>query len=103
MDEATRKDVAECLEHLAEEQVWNPELWQRCYDLVKSNWDNELLKFVHDDVIHYSGEFHSRNIFGFRVGPHPNQLENYRYEFRSIAAALRSSIPLREAKKKYGL
>jgi hypothetical protein len=67
MDETTRKEVAECLEQLADQAVWNPELWQRCYDLVKANWDNELLKYVHDDVIHYSGEFHSRNIFGFGV------------------------------------
>jgi hypothetical protein len=70
---------------------------------VKANWDNELLKYVHDDVIHYSGNFNAWNIFGERVGPDRDQLENYRYEFRSIAAALRSFMPLGEAEKKYGL
>jgi len=103
VDEATRNEVAECLEQLADQTVWDPELWQRCYDLVKANWDNELLKYVHDDVIHYSGEFHSHNIFGFRVKPHRYQLENYRQEFRDIATALRTSMSLSEAKKKYGL
>jgi hypothetical protein len=103
MDEATRNEVAQCLERLAEQEAWNPELWQRCYDLVKANCDNELLKYVHDDVIHYSGNFSAWNILGGRVGPDCDQLEDYRYEFRSIAAALRSFIPLSEAEKKYGL
>jgi hypothetical protein len=48
-------------------------------------------------------EFHSRNIFGFRVGPDRNQLEHYRQEFRDIAAALWSSMSLADAKKKYEL
>ncbi len=103
MDETTRNEVAQCLELLAGQEVWNPELWQRCHDLVKANWNNELLKYVYDDVVHYSGEFHSRNILGFRVKPDRRQLEDYRYEFRSIAAALRSSMPLSEAEQKYGL
>jgi hypothetical protein len=103
MDEAALKAVAESLEHLAEQEVWNPELWQRCYDLLKANWDNDLLEYVYDDVVHYSGEFHSRNIFGFRVKPDRYQLEHYRQEFRDIAKALRSSMPLSEAKKKYEL
>jgi hypothetical protein len=103
MDERTRMEVADCLERLAEQPLWNPALWQSCYDLVQANWDNELLKYVYDDVVHYSGEFHSRNIFGFRVKPDPHQLENYRYEFRSIAAAVRSDMTLAKAKAKYGL
>lgn len=103
MDEAARMEVAESLEHLAEQEVWNQELWQRCYELVKANLDNDLLEYVYDDVIHYSGEFHSRNIFGFRVKPDRYQLENYRQEFRDIAKALRAAMPFSEAKKKYGL
>jgi hypothetical protein len=103
MEDGPRNEVAECLERLADQQVWNPELWQRCYDLVRANWDNELLGYVYDEVVHYSGVFHSYNIFGFRVKPDRYQLENYRYEFRSIAAALRSSLSLSEAKSKYGL
>jgi hypothetical protein len=101
LDDLTRNEIAECLERLADQTEWNDELWQRCYDLVKSNWDNELLEYVYEDVIHYSGLFHSRNIFGFGKKPDQGQVENYRYEFRSIAAALRSSMTLKEAQKKY--
>jgi len=43
------------------------------------------------------------NILGFRVKPDRFELEQYRQEFRDIAAALRSSMSLSEAKKKYGL
>jgi hypothetical protein len=57
----------------------------------------------HDDLIHYDGVFHSRNILGFRVKPDRYQLEQYQQEFRDIAAALRALMPLSEAKKKYAL
>jgi len=103
MDDGARNAVAECLECLADQPEWNPDAWQRCHDLIKANWDNELLEYVYDDLIHYSGEFHSRNIFGFHVKPDRNQLEQYRQEFRNIAAALRSDLSLDEAKKKYDL
>lgn len=96
-------EVADCLERLAEQSNWNPALWQRCHDLVQANSDNELLKYVYDDIVHYSGAFHSRNIFGFRVKPDRHELENYRYEFRSIAAAVRCEMALAKAKAKYGL
>jgi hypothetical protein len=103
MDDGTGNEVAECLERLADQHVWNPELWQQCYELVQANWNNDLQKHAHDDLIDYDGEFHSRNIFGFRVGPDRDQLEHYRQEFRDIAAALRSSMSLTNAKKKYEL
>jgi hypothetical protein len=101
MEDATRKEIAERLDELADQQQWNPELWQRCYDLVGAHRDNELLAYVHDDLIHYSGEFHSRNLLGFRVKPDRYQMENYRQEFRGIASALREHLSLNEAKKKY--
>lgn len=103
MDEEARIEVADSLERLAEQSIWNPALWQRCHDLVQANWDNELLEYVYDDVVHYSGAFHSRNIFGFRVKPDRHELENYQYEFRSIAEAVRSEMALTEAKAKYCL
>ena len=103
LDDVTRNEVAECLESLADQAAWNPELWQRCYDLVRANWDNDLLGYILDDLIHYSGEFHSHNILGFRVKPNRRQLEQYRQEFRDIAAALRSFMSLIDAKKKYAL
>ena len=99
MDEATRNEVAECLERLADEAEWNTDLHKRCYELVGANWDNELLKYIHDDLIHYDGLFHSRNILGFRVEPNCHELDDYRHEFRSIAAALRARLSLVNAKK----
>jgi hypothetical protein len=73
--------------------VWNPELWQRCYDLVGENWDNEVLRYVHDDLI----------LVGFRVKPPPLRTRALSPEFRDIGAALRSPMSLGEAKKKYDL
>ena len=99
MDDRIRNEVAESLEHLADQPAWNPELWWRCHDLVKANWDDELLEYVYDDIVHYSGLFHSRNIFGFRVKPDRYQLRRYRQEFRDIATCLRSRMSLSDAKK----
>jgi len=101
MEDVTRKEIADCLDELADQQQWNPELWQRCYDLIGAHHDNELLGYIHDDLVHYSGEFKSVNLLGFRVKPDQYQMENYRQEFRGIASALREYLSLNEAKKKY--
>jgi hypothetical protein len=103
IDDKTRNEIAESLERLADEPTWNPEVWQRCYDLVTTHWDDELLGYVWDDITHYDGEFHPRNIFAFHAKAGRHQLDGYGHTFRSIAAALRSSLSLSEAKKKYGL
>jgi hypothetical protein len=103
MDDATRNAIANCLENLANQETWNPALWQQCYDLVSANHEDELLAYVHDDLIHYSGEFHSHNIIGFRTKPDRDQLDQYRQEFRDIAASLRAGLSLPAAQKKYGL
>jgi|GEM_PF-5121740 hypothetical protein len=103
VDEATRNTIAEALDNLAAQESWNPDVWQRCYDLVKANWENELLAYVHDDLIHYEGNFHSRNLLGFHVKPNPHLLEDYRHEFRAIASALRVNLSLEAAKEQFGL
>ena len=101
MDDATRTEIADRLDELANQQLWNPALWQRCYDLVGAHHDNDLLAYIHDDLIHYSGQFHSVNLLGFRDKPDRYQMENYRAEFRGVASALRERLSLNEAKKKY--
>lgn len=103
MDDTTRSEIAGYLDDLANERAWNPELWQKCHDSVPANWDDEMLAYIYDDIVHYSGEFHSRSILGFRTKPNQLQLENYRYEFRSVAASLREGLSLNETKRKYGL
>jgi hypothetical protein len=103
MDEKTREEVEESLINLADQPEWNPEAWQRCHQLVEANSENELLRYVYDDLIHYSGVFHSHNLLGFSVKPDKAELEHYRQEFREIAAALRNDLSLAEAKQKYEL
>jgi hypothetical protein len=89
MEDATRNEIADRLDELADQQEWNPELWQRCYALVGAHHDNELLAYIHDDLVHYSGEFHSVNLLGFQTKPARYEMENYRQEFRGVASALR--------------
>ncbi|MFZ0523413.1 MAG: hypothetical protein WAL95_20470 [Candidatus Acidiferrales bacterium] len=103
MDEQTRENVASSLDNLASQDSWNISVWQRCYDLIAANMAGEdLLGYVHDDVIHYNGVYHSRNIFGFRVEPDRSQLEEYRREFRDVATSIRLRLSLTDARKKFG-
>jgi hypothetical protein len=102
MDRSTRNHIAEALEALAAQPAWDEQLWQQCFELVRAYWDNELLAYVHHDLIHYSGLWHSVNILGFRTNPNPYALEEYREEFLAIASALRDDITLEEVKAKYG-
>jgi peptidoglycan/xylan/chitin deacetylase (PgdA/CDA1 family) len=95
MDDATRIEIAECLERLAAQPAWNEELWQRCYDLVTANMNDELLAYVHDDLIHYTG----RSLF--RKQPRPADLQAYSQEFRDVALALRSRMSVTDFKKQY--
>ena len=93
MDDATRNEIAESLEQLAAQPVWNAELWQRCYDLVAANLNDELLAYIHDDLIHYTG----RSLF--RSEPRPADLQRFSLEFRDIAGALRSRMSMADFKQ----
>ncbi len=95
MDDATRDEIAECLEGLAAQPVWNAELWQRCYDLVAANLNDGLLAYIHDDLIHYTG----RPLF--RPEPRPGDLQRFSQEFRDIAGALRTRMSVTDFKKYY--
>jgi hypothetical protein len=90
-----RAFLANSLDALAEQRVWNADLWQRCYDLVNANADDELVGYMIDDLIHYSG----RPLF--RSAPQPQDLQRYAQEFRDFAAALRSRLSLAEYKSRY--
>ena len=95
MNDATRNEIAECLERLAAEPRWNAELWQRCYDLVTANADDELLAYLHDDLVHYTGTPL------FKSEPRPVDLHAYAQEFRDFAVALRSRLSVAKFKKQY--
>jgi hypothetical protein len=103
MDDQTRSLVADCLDNLAAQVSWNSDMWQKCYELVSANMnDDELLAYVYDNLTHYSGVFQSRNLLGFRVKPEPYELADYRQEFRNVASALRARLSLQEARRKHG-
>jgi hypothetical protein len=95
MDEATRDQIADCFEQLAGEPRWNGELWTRCYDLVRGNSDDEMVGYIMDDLIHYSG----RPLW--KSEPRPEDLQIYAQEFRNFAAALRSRVALSEYRKRH--
>ena len=95
MDDATRDEIANCLDQLAAEPRWNENLWQRCYNLVKANWDDELLAYLHDDLVHYTGTPLLRS------EPRPTDLQRYSQEFRDFATALRSRMSLAEFQDQY--
>jgi hypothetical protein len=75
--------------------VWNGELWQRSDDLVSANMDDELLAYLHDDLIHYSATPLLRS------EPRPSHLQLYSQEFRDLAAGLQSRMSLAEFKSQY--
>jgi hypothetical protein len=95
MNDATRNQIADCLELLAAEAQWNGELWQRCYELVGANSDDDLVAYLHDDLIHYTGKPL------FRSKPRPADLQTYSQEFRDFATAIRSGMSAADFKKLY--
>jgi hypothetical protein len=96
MDNATRNEIAKCLETLAAQTIWNEAIWQRCFDLVNANANDELVSYFIDDLIHYTG----RPLF--RSEPRPKHIQSYSQEFRDMAQAVRAGMPLAEFKKSYG-
>ena len=96
LDDTTRIEIAKSFEDLAAQDVWNADVWQRCYDLVGSNMHlDDLVEYIHDDLIHYTG----RSLF--RSAPRPRDLGVYRKQFRNVASALRSRMSLADYKKNY--
>jgi hypothetical protein len=96
LDDVKRIEIAKALEDLAAQDVWSADVWQRCYDLVGANAEeDDLLGYVHDHLIHYTG---TRL---FRSAPLPKDFNPYRQEFRDVATAPRSCMSLADYKKNY--
>jgi hypothetical protein len=96
LDDVKRIEIAKALEALAAQDAWSADVWQRCYDLVGANADeDDLLGYVHDDLIHYTGKRF------FRSAPLPKDFNPYRQEFRDVATALRARMSLADYKKNY--
>ncbi len=99
MNDVTRREIADSLEQLANQEHWKPEIWLRCHDLLQAHLDDELLRSVYDEIVNYSGVFQSQKVFGLRVRPRRYHLQLYQREFRDIATALRLNLPLSSLKK----
>ncbi|HZQ18071.1 MAG TPA: hypothetical protein VFA90_05065 [Terriglobales bacterium] len=96
LDEAKKTEIAKSLDDLAAQEIWNADVWQRCYDLVSGHLkDNELLRYIHDDLIHYTGTRLFRSV------PLAKDFGPFRQEFRDVASALRSGMSLDDYKKTY--
>jgi hypothetical protein len=102
IDAVTRHAIADALEKVADPQTWEPAVWRHFCELAESNLENELLRYVLLDLLRDEGLWDSRNVVRFRVKADPTQLEQYRREFRDVAAAIRANLSLDEAKKRYG-
>ena len=94
-----RRQIAENLDAWADEGGWNEERWTQFNALMKSTHVDGLLAHAEEELIHFSGLFHARNIFLVRVKPEKNQIESYRDEFRNIAIALRSETTWEQYKR----
>lgn len=99
MNDTTRNQIADALENLAAQPVWNDEVWKRCYELVSANTSDELVAYVLDDLIHCS----ATPLLSFRRPPKHPEFDRYKQEFRDIAVALRTRLSLAEAKKRFDL
>lgn len=96
LNDVKRAEIAKSLDDLAAQEVWDGDVWQRCYDLVKANVKEEdLLSYIHDDLIHYTGTRLLRSV------PLAKDFNPCRQEFRDVATALRSRMSLSDYKKYY--
>ena len=100
MTDATRIEVADSLDRLANIEDWDKEVWRRCYDLVSANLDDELLAYVHDDLVHCTGVRFFDSIF--KKNPKPPDFRSYQAEFGELATALRSGMLLKQFKRDFG-
>ena len=49
-------EIAKSLDDLAPQDTWSADVWQQCFDLVTANMnEDDLLGYVLDDLIHYTG------------------------------------------------
>ncbi len=102
-DGAVRSQIAAALDNLVAQTEWNEEAWLQCWNLFQTYGNDELVAHGFDDLVHYSGVFHERNLLGFRVAPQRTILEGHQRTLRNLAAALRANMSLEEARKSFDL
>jgi hypothetical protein len=97
--ERLRLEIAATLDAIAAHKGWSDDLWSQFNSLLKRSDVDGILAYAREELIHYSGEFNSTNLLGFRVKPDENQVTNYKDEFRQLADAIRSGTTWVEYKR----
>jgi len=95
--------IADLLDAWVAEDGWNDQRWQRFDALIKSVEVDGRLAHADEELIHYSGEFNSYNLLGFRVKPNKSQVTQYKDEFHNIAEALRMGTSWEEYQRENGI
>jgi hypothetical protein len=90
------RDAADILEAIAEFEGWSSELFDRFEALTVKSEADDLLSEAREELIDYSGEFSSYNIFFQKTKPDAGRVSEYKRIFRSIADALRNGKTFEE-------
>jgi hypothetical protein len=94
-----RLQVADLLDLIAAQPCWSDELWLRFEALLNCTHNRGLLSHAQEELIHYSGEFNSRNLLLIPVKPNAARVSEHKEELRQIADALRSGTTWDEYKQ----
>ena len=97
--ERLRLEIAAVLDAIASHSGWSDELWSKFNALLEQADVGGILAYAYEEVVHYSGEFNSRNLLMIRVKPDEIQVRGYKAEFRQIADAIRSGTTWDEYKR----
>lgn len=97
--ERLRSEIAAVLDAVASHTGWSDELWSQFRALLERAEVDGILAYADEELIHYSGEFNSRNLLGFRAKPDEIHVRGYKSEFRELAKAIRSGTTWDEYKR----
>jgi hypothetical protein len=94
-----RLEIAVVLEAIADNAGWSDDLWSQFQALMERAEVDGILADAAEELNHYGGEFHARNLLLIRVKPNEIQVRGYKSEFRQLANAIRSGTTWEEYKR----
>jgi hypothetical protein len=92
-------EIAAILDAIAAHEGWSDDLWSQFNALLERADVDGILAHADEELIHYSGEFNSRNLLLLREKPDEIQVTGYKDEFRQLADAIRSGTTWDEYKR----
>jgi hypothetical protein len=92
-------EIAAVLDAIASHSGWSDELWSKFNASLGQSEVDGILAHAFEELVHYSGQFNSRNLLMIRVEPDEIQVRGYKSEFRQIAAAIRCGTTWDEYKR----